>query len=269
MTELRLNGKTPDGANLSLIDHDGQEFFLRISDTLRATVNQPRLVQVNVEEKSALTVKEIQARLRSGDSIENLAQEAQWSIDKVERFAGPILQERSYIIGLAQDLVIKKESGREPVSFIETVTARLAPRQVDMADVEWNCWRLEDASWVIKITYPNRDGRGNAEWNFDLVRRALAPLDDASRWILGDESAGRERPANEHGLVYGNHPASRPSESRTSFAANEPPRLVSVRDVPDAKDSEDGVAGRAKVPSWEEIMFGGNKSRDEDLETDS
>ena len=60
MTELRLNGKTPDGANLSLIDHEGQEYLLRISDTLRATVNQPRLVQVSNEEPATVTVKEVQ-----------------------------------------------------------------------------------------------------------------------------------------------------------------------------------------------------------------
>lgn len=269
MTDLRLNGKTPDGANLSLLDQDGREYVLRISDTLRATVNQPRLVSVSNDENTLLTVKEIQARLRAGDTVENLAREAQWSIDKVERFASPILQERSYIIGLAQDVVMKKESGRDPVNFIETVTARLAPRQVDMEDVEWNCWRTEDGTWIIKITYPNREGRGSAEWNFDLARRVLSALDDAAHWILGDENIVRERPVNEHGLVYGNNIPGRQSEPRSNFEANEPPRLVSIRDVPDAKDSEDGVLGRAKVPSWDEIMFGGSKNRAEEIDTEN
>jgi len=38
MSELRLNGKTPDGAHLSLTDSSGSEYTVRISDTLRATV---------------------------------------------------------------------------------------------------------------------------------------------------------------------------------------------------------------------------------------
>jgi hypothetical protein len=36
----------------------------------------------------------------------------------------------------------------------------------------------------------------------------------------------------------------------------ETPRLVAIRDTPTAADSEDGVVARAKIPSWDEIMFG-------------
>ena len=46
VTELRLNGKTEDGLYLSLHDNDGNEFTIRVSDTLRATVNQQRLMAV-------------------------------------------------------------------------------------------------------------------------------------------------------------------------------------------------------------------------------
>jgi hypothetical protein len=40
----------------------------------------------------------------------------------------------------------------------------------------------------------------------------------------------------------------------------ETPRLVAIRDTPTAADSEDGVVARAKIPSWDEIMFGSKKS---------
>ena len=266
MTELRLNGKTSDGANLSLLDQDGNEYLVRISDTLRATVNQPRLATVLSEDGVMLTVKEIQARLRSGESIESLAREAKWTIEKVQRFASPILQERSYIIGLAQDVITRKESGREPLTFSELVGSRLTPRQVEMNAVEWNCWRLEDGTWIIRILYPNRDGQGIADWNFDLTRRTLSPLDETARWIVGDESGVRERSVTEHGLVYGNHPAGRLIDTRPDTEYRDPPRLVSIREVPDADAVIDGVVGRAKVPSWDEIMFGGAKKREEDLE---
>ncbi len=53
MTELRLTGKTADGAYLSLADGEGGEYTLRISDTLRATVNQPRLAAVRESERNA------------------------------------------------------------------------------------------------------------------------------------------------------------------------------------------------------------------------
>jgi len=42
-TDLRLTGRSADGAELELVDQDGNRYNLRISDTLRANVNQPRL----------------------------------------------------------------------------------------------------------------------------------------------------------------------------------------------------------------------------------
>jgi hypothetical protein len=41
----------------------------------------------------------------------------------------------------------------------------------------------------------------------------------------------------------------------------ETPRLVSIRTDADSESAKDGVQGRAKVPSWDEIMFG---KKDED-----
>ena len=66
-TDLRLTGRSADGAELELVDQDGNRFNLRISDTLRANVNQPRLSAVSdIEENITTSVKEVQARLRGG-----------------------------------------------------------------------------------------------------------------------------------------------------------------------------------------------------------
>jgi hypothetical protein len=49
-TDLRLVGRSADGSELELVDLDGNQFNLRISDTLRANINQPRLSSVsNIE----------------------------------------------------------------------------------------------------------------------------------------------------------------------------------------------------------------------------
>lgn len=263
MTELRLTGKSTDGAYLNLTDGQDGEYTLRISDTLRATVNQPRLAAVRTNEGETISVREIQARLRSGEPIETLAREANCTIDKIERFAGPILQERAYIIGLAQDVVMRKESGREPITFLGVVTSHLAPRQVDMDAVEWSTWRIEDGTWIVRVNYPNRDGVGLADWSFDFARRSLAALNDGARWVVGEENSSQRSPS--HGLVYGNHPAARTLESR-SLEGRDGPRLVAIRETPDAQAAKDGVTGRAKVPSWDEIMFGASKQNDEETD---
>ena len=259
MSELRLTGKSADGTHLMLTDGADGEFTLRISDTLRANVNQPRLAAVVENETENISVREIQARLRTGEPMEAIARDARCAIEKIERFAGPILQERIYIIDLAQAVVMRKEGGREPVTFADVIVARLAPIQVDMNAVEWSTWRLVDGSWILRITFPNRDGVGTADWSFDLTRRALVALDDDARWMLGEEVAPAR--TTDHGLVYGNHPTQNRSPEPT--IGREGPRLVAIRETPDEEAAKDGVAGRAKVPSWDEIMFGTSKKNDE------
>ena len=259
MTDLRLQGKSDDGIHLSLIDEDGNEYSLRINDTLRATVNQPRLSAVPEQENETISIKEIQRRLRAGTPAEELAHENNISIEKIERFAGPILQERIYIINQAQQVPIRKESGREAVNLLGVVISRLAPRDIDLSELTWNTWRHENGTWTVELHYPNSTGVGIAQWNFDATRRTLASMDENARWMMGDEPPARIM--QTPGLVYSesNHPSLR----ETNNVTPEVPRLAVIRDVPDDESARDGVVARAKVPSWDEIMFG-IKSTDED-----
>lgn len=294
MSDLRLTGKTPDGLHLSLANIDGAEFTLRISDTLRATVNQPRLTSVSTSDQNAvMSVKEIQRRLRAGETMEVIARDGEISVDKIKRFAGPILQERLFIIDQVHGLTPRrdsKENLRDAPTFLEIVVSKLAPRGVDINAIDWNTWRLDDGTWTIEIHYPNRDGKGSAQFLFDSHRRSITALDDNSAWMTGEDAPIRRI---EAGLVYAesNHP-SRVEESREPIridsapvrsissilddlpdndptdedfeteGAKQTPRLVAIRETPSPADSQDGITSRAKVPSWDEIMFGQKRTEE-------
>ncbi len=273
MSELRLQGKNNEGTHITLVDNDGNEFTLRISDTLRATINQPRLAAVPAsDEEVTITVKEIQRRLRARDAPEVIAREGNTTVDKVARFSGPILQEREYILNQARSAGLRKDSTRLDISFLDAVINKLVPRGVDAEDLSWNTWRLPDATWHIELHYPNRDGNGVASWNFDTSRRTINPTDDNGAWLIGEDAPAR---VIEPGFITAEptHPSR--IETVTPVApvelpgANslfspvapveekaETPRLVAIRDTPTAADAEDGVTARAKIPSWDEIMFG-------------
>ena len=268
MTELRLDGKTEDGNHLSLVDGDGKNYSVRISDTLRATVNQPRLTSVPaVDAQETISVKEIQRRLRAGESFEQIARDGQTTVEKVERFSGPIMQEREYILSNARDLVMRKDAHRTDLTFGEVVLAKLAPRGVDTDQVSWNTWRQLDGVWHIELHYPNRDGNGVATWNFDLARRALDASDDNGAWLIDEEAPTR---ISTSAMIYSEptHPSRleepkiEPEIVRIADLINaidekpETPRLAVIRETPTAADSQDGITSRAKVPSWDEIMFG-------------
>jgi hypothetical protein len=271
VTELRLNGKTEDGLHLSLHDKDGNEFTVRVSDTLRSAVNQQRLVAVVSHDEPSISIKEIQRLLRAGHTADQIARENNISIDKVERFAGPILSERIYIIDQAQQIVIRKEGGRDAVTLLGVVISRLAPRNIDSSELSWDTWRLEDGTWTIELHYPNSTGVGIAQWNFDSILRTVISMDENARWMMGDEPAPRQLPTAGLVPTEASHPSERRvidvySEFRKEVTQvdledvvepiREVPRLAVIREEPDDEASRDGITARAKVPSWDEIMFG-------------
>lgn len=259
MSELRVTGRSEDGSHLLLTDSEDKEFTLRISDNLRATINQPRLASVPTENpEPTMSIKELQARLRAGASIEDLAREAGWSYDKVERFAGPILQERAYVLSLANAVVIKSTGS---LTFIEVVTNRLAANGVSADSLDWNTHRRDDGQWVIRLSYPNRDGHGDAVWFFDMAKRVIVSEDDGAMWILGEVApaapARTPEPEINHGLVY-----SKPAPT-VQINTAPTPRLSVIREN---EDAEDGVKKRASVPSWDEIMFGTKATEEDNLD---
>lgn len=271
MTELRLNGKTEDGLYLSLHDNEGCEYTVRVSDTLRATVNQQRLTSVPHSDEPAISIKDIQRLLRSGQSSDQIARDNNISIERIERFAGPILSERIYMIDQAQQIVVRKDSGREPVALLDVVLSRLAPRNIDFSELSWDSWRLENGSWTIELHYPNSSGVGIAQWNFDVTLRTITSMDENARWMMGDEAPVRQLPTPGLVPTEASHPSERRIIDVYNEARREPtdlveveevevapqvPRLAVIREEPDDAAARDGITARAKVPSWDEIMFG-------------
>lgn len=270
MTELRLNGKTEDGLHLSLHDNDGNEYTLRVSDTLRATVNQQRLVAVPQNSEPSIPIKEIQRLLRAGQTAEQIARDNNVSIEKIERFSGPILSERIYIIDQAQQIAVRKEGGRDAVTLLGVVISRLAPRNIDSSELSWDTWRLEDGTWTIELHYPNSNGVGIAQWNFDSVLRTIESLDENARWMMGDDPTPRQLPTPGLISTESSHPSERrvidvysefrkdevEVEDEPKEEIREVPRLAVIREEPDDEAAKDGITARAKVPSWDEIMFG-------------
>ena len=257
MNEIKLIGRSEAGSELELQSEDGTVFTLAINDQLRSLINQPRLVAVTSrEESSTVTVKEVQARLRGGESIDSIVRTTDWSPEKIEKFSGPILQERAYVIGLALAAQLRREK-HAPTLGLATISL-LEPRGVDMTLVEWNTWRMPEGAWNIVLFYPTKDGGiSEANWTFDLANRTLEALDDDAAWISGDEQ--EVRVANpSHGIVY---PSLTPA-----------PRLVAIRTdteissepLPSSEDRRDGVTKRLKIPSWDDIMFGGAKEPSEE-----
>ena len=104
MAELRLVGVSEDGERLVLTDDDGVQHTIAIDERLRAGVNGhlSRLGQLTMALESRISPREIQNRVRSGESAEHVAESAGVPLERVLRFVGPVLREREHIADQAR-----------------------------------------------------------------------------------------------------------------------------------------------------------------------
>lgn len=273
MSDLRFVGS--DGDRLELTDETGATHTLKVDDALKKAVTEStaerRLFSV-APEGPAFSIKEIQARLRAGESFAEVSRISGLPTSKIERYASPIMQERAWIIEQAE----KSSPKGSPIPLRELVVNRLAPRGVNMNQISWNTWRLDNGAWNLVLNFPSSDGAREAIWIFDLNKRTFSSQNDDARWIFGEE------PPKQKQERISNHEVLFPLEGDVP----PPPRLVAVRSDPKADMSldnqtdqlsekeqipadakKDGVTRRISIPSWDDIMFGRSKKKEEGEES--
>ncbi len=132
--------------------------------------------------ESLLTPREIQARLRAGRTIEEVAREAGVDIDWVERFAAPILAEQRQVVELARSLTFTKPRlGESAEPLGESVAANLADRGLrvldDEFDMSWSAFQLRDGVWTVRFRYRNRGREQQATWELDVANNRVVSRD--------------------------------------------------------------------------------------------
>jgi Protein of unknown function (DUF3071) len=181
MHELRLAGLNDAGTHLVLIGPDGKEFRLALDERLVAAMrrDRARLGQLQIELEPQLRPREIQSRLRSGESIAEVAAAAQVSRNRIERFAGPVLAERQHVAMSARKAPVRREDGSS-VPLGEIVTERLEARGVGADALDWDAWRRDDGRWAIRLGYLAGGKQSVACWVYDTSARQVTCEDDGA-----------------------------------------------------------------------------------------
>lgn len=157
MQELRLVAVSEDGTYLVLATAGrGTRFTLPVDDRLRAAVrgNFSRLGQYEIEVESPLRPKEIQARIRAGETAEEIAATAGIPVERVRWFEGPVLQEREYVAQQAQRVAVRMPGESAPGPTLgELVAERLTRRGVPTDEIDWDSAKRDDGLWRVKLGY--------------------------------------------------------------------------------------------------------------------
>jgi hypothetical protein len=148
---------------------------------------------------SRLTPREIQAHLRSGRSIPEVAAEAGVDPEWVERFAVPIVAEQAQMVERARAMTFSKARlGQSTQPLGTSVRWNLADKGVAIAeeafDEGWSAFQLQDEVWMVRFRYTSRARLQVAEWELDLGRNQLTSRNRLAS-ELGYVEKGRRPPA--------------------------------------------------------------------------
>ncbi len=182
MQELRLVAVSEDGtyAILAVPGRSGR-FLLPIDDRLRtvATGQFSRLAQYEIEVENPLRPKEIQDRIRAGETADQIAEEAGIPPDRVRRFEGPVLAERQYRAQEAQRATIRGHGESGPGQRLGDIVAeRLGSVGARADGAEWDSRKRPDGNWQVQLRFSVASRPWIAEWVYDPRRRHVVPDDD-------------------------------------------------------------------------------------------
>jgi hypothetical protein len=224
MRQLRVVGLGDDHETVILEDPIRLERFAITGDErLRAAARGDvrRLGQMEIAVTSELRPRDIQARVRAGESVEEVAAHGGVTTAHVERFAYPVLLERARVAEISRRAHphVSDGSGRlDARSLGEIVAATLAARGQDHEDARWDAVKGEDGQWVAILAWQAGRSDNVARWTFrpGPSGGTVAARDDAARELLGEDPlAARRAAAETTEAPYGE---ARPEE--------EPPALI-------------------------------------------
>lgn len=249
MRELKVIGLDVDGKRI-ICETAGsvERFILRPDDRLRAALSGDRAAasptQVDVEVSNMLSPKDIQARIRAGASVEQVASAAGADTARVERFAHPVLLERSRAAELATASHPVLVDGPAVLTLLETVTTALVSRGLDPDATAWDAWRNEDGRWTVQLSW--QAGRSDNVAHFRFTPGAhggtATAFDDAAAELIDPHF---DRPTLRSVAPVPTLDLSLPEAPPPPVPAAEP-----VESKPRTRKR------RPEVPGWEDVLLG-------------
>lgn len=315
MAKLTFFGRSHDGDHLLLKDQAGSTYTVVIDSRLRKALrDEPdRNGQLEIQMESTLRPRDIQSRIRAGETPDAVAQAAGTTVEKIMPFAAPVLAERAHVAERAQLSSVRRRSTDQGARTLgDAVAAQLRSHNIDPGTVEWDAWRREDGRWTLTAAFAAAERSGSATYSFDMRGNFVTIDDDDARWLVGDPGtatpdsdavapaptddlaaarqrrlssvSGDELPLGADAISMVTDPASGQATSSDTDSAGGSPTETTL-ELPAAADESGSRAtaeaepapdnapassepagrkpsrrrGRASVPSWDEIMFGGGK----------
>jgi Protein of unknown function (DUF3071) len=254
MRELTLVRLDDDGKHIICESGDPAEQFKlaadeKLADALRGEVAAggevmlPEQPQLDMQLTNMLSPKEIQARIRAGASVEQVAAASGTDVVRIRRFAHPVLLERFRAAELATAAHPILADGPAVLTLLETVIAAFVARGFNPEKISWDAWRNEDSRWTVQLAW--KVGRSDNIAHFCFTPGAhggtVTAVDDAASELIDPNF---ERPPRPLARV-----------ARLEF--EETPKPTAQPEAPAAPEQPVHTRrGKPVIPAWEDVLLG-------------
>jgi hypothetical protein len=214
-----------------------------------------------------------------------VAQETGWDIDRVTRYAEPPLRERAYVAQCASEVQLHQARGSATLQVVVGNALGLKPDELN-----WDSSYV-DGQWLVQLLEPGK--LEIAHWSYEPAGKSVNPLNPRARVLMGleptrESHAGSSRESTI--IIDTTSTISQPRIALTDYSESEENIITPVKlsAVPELLAIEEPEAiepltpipqepripqepsaqvtkkkkGRAKVPSWDEILFGASSTED-------
>ena len=150
MQELRVVG-VEDGA-LIVASDDGTRYGIPVEDVLKAGLRQ---APVDHGTSRRIAPKDIQAHIRSGMSAQDVASITGAPIEYIQRFEGPVLAEREFVVQSALDVPVRTAGDTDPLAQAGTFGIAIRERLAGLgaSGERWSSWKEAAGGWVVKLSF--------------------------------------------------------------------------------------------------------------------
>jgi len=268
-------GSTADATTASGDSTEGSEAADNSGASGGAPKKTPTAPKPVLEEpRVVLSPREIQDRIRSGQTVEELIEYSGMQPRKIESFAYPVLAERARIAELGKQSKPRRIDGPAKLSLWEILATAFAARGQELADASWDAYRDPSGQWIVTVTWNVGHTTNVAEWSYQAEGLSALTIarNELAAELIDPDFARRNRdlaPQANRAADTGDT-----SEMPAAWQSSaEPQRGRGEQDVPSQSDAADDDIDEAEflqhpdaeqpkrkkktvMPSWEDVLLG-------------
>jgi hypothetical protein len=194
--ELRAVRVSDDGREILLTETAGApvaetdpSYVLPADERLRGMLRPRPTGTTETRPESALSPREIQARLRAGESAEEVARAAGIPVARVAGYEAPIAAERVRIVDEVRRATAPgphRVSPGRPLGAV--VDDRLSDDGLDPVLALWLARRRPDGTWLVTVDLGNH----HAEWSWDGAAKRVRAHDNGAQRLLSPSRSSAE-----------------------------------------------------------------------------